>query len=385
MSVDFRFPIKCVSADVVRQASGFILKRYKTGIMEMVGSLDWVAELSRVLVMEELWLWARLVVGGLDGGWLEMGGVWGSGRGAGGRGVGGSGWLGTVDERKLNCLGAGVCRLGGNGRSLGSVVGAEVYEGGGGWKFGDGCGGGDVWVGGGVLVGVGMAEVGVWKLGNGGSAELVGGLEFARRCSVLGVRRDAVNGFVESFNEGVRVVSDCYEGGVEKKVVMGQVKSVCEGGFLPEDHDFVDSPMQEDLFDLVLEGCRPTDHLGIGHILQFDSTPLLRFWKRIQALYMDSSNPCLNRRIKSLRDEDVVVLRGVGGLVPVLLEEDASSSKRFLPAMARDSFCCRRRAALLSFRDFLSGSSRGFVNLLMVLRVIVTKHMTQRKDRLRES
>ncbi|GJV99525.1 hypothetical protein Tco_1554777 [Tanacetum coccineum] len=28
----------------------------------------------------------------------------------------------------------------------------------------------------------------------------------------------------------------------------------------------------------------------------------------------------------------------VGGLVPVLLEEDASSSKRFLPAIARDSF-----------------------------------------------
>ncbi|GKC92068.1 hypothetical protein Tco_1157510 [Tanacetum coccineum] len=31
------------------------------------------------------------------------------------------------------------------------------------------------------------------------------------------------------------------------------------------------------------------------------------------------------------------VLRGVGGLVLVLLEEDASLSKRFLPAMARDS------------------------------------------------
>ncbi|GKA59016.1 hypothetical protein Tco_0758329 [Tanacetum coccineum] len=32
------------------------------------------------------------------------------------------------------------------------------------------------------------------------------------------------------------------------------------------------------------------------------------------------------------------VLGGVGGLAPVLLEEDASSSKRFLPAIARDSF-----------------------------------------------
>ncbi|GJV78658.1 hypothetical protein Tco_1514528 [Tanacetum coccineum] len=32
------------------------------------------------------------------------------------------------------------------------------------------------------------------------------------------------------------------------------------------------------------------------------------------------------------------VLEGVGSLAPVLLEEDASSSKRFLPAIARDSF-----------------------------------------------
>ncbi|GKA93239.1 hypothetical protein Tco_0815225 [Tanacetum coccineum] len=66
------------------------------------------------------------------------------------------------------------------------------------------------------------------------------------------------------------------------------------------------------------------------------------------------------------------VLRGVSGLVPVLLEEDASSSKRFLSAMARDSFCCRRQAALLRLQNYLSGSSRGFVNLLTVLRVMVT-------------
>ncbi|GJY32583.1 hypothetical protein Tco_0417052, partial [Tanacetum coccineum] len=32
------------------------------------------------------------------------------------------------------------------------------------------------------------------------------------------------------------------------------------------------------------------------------------------------------------------VLGGVGSLAPVLLEGDASSSKRFLPAIARDSF-----------------------------------------------
>ncbi|GKD29363.1 hypothetical protein Tco_1240141, partial [Tanacetum coccineum] len=77
---------------------------------------------------------------------------------------------------------------------------------------------------------------------------------------------------------------------------------------------------------------RPTDRLGIGHILQFDSTPLLR------------------------------VLKGVGGLAPVLLEEDASASKRFLPTIARDSFCCRRQAALLSLQNSLSSLSRGLVN-----------------------
>ncbi|GJW74739.1 hypothetical protein Tco_0134109 [Tanacetum coccineum] len=34
-------------------------------------------------------------------------------------------------------------------------------------------------------------------------------------------------------------------------------------------------------------------------------------------------------------------LGDVGGLAPVLLEEDASASKWFLSAIARDSFCCR--------------------------------------------
>ncbi|GJX90554.1 hypothetical protein Tco_0343880 [Tanacetum coccineum] len=38
------------------------------------------------------------------------------------------------------------------------------------------------------------------------------------------------------------------------------------------------------------------------------------------------------------RESSRKVLRGVVGLVLVLLEEDASSSKRFLPAMANDSF-----------------------------------------------
>ncbi|GKE95623.1 hypothetical protein Tco_1580478, partial [Tanacetum coccineum] len=38
------------------------------------------------------------------------------------------------------------------------------------------------------------------------------------------------------------------------------------------------------------------------------------------------------------------VLEGTNGLAPVLLEEDASSLKRFLPAMAKDTFCCWRLA-----------------------------------------
>ncbi|GJX52995.1 hypothetical protein Tco_0281364 [Tanacetum coccineum] len=92
-------------------------------------------------------------------------------------------------------------------------------------------------------------------------------------------------------------------------------------------------PMMGDLFDQVLE----TDPGAL----------------------MDSSVPCLNRKIKSLRDE---VLVGVGGLVPLLLEEDASSSKRFLPAMARDSFCCRRQAALLSLRNSLSAATAVIVS-----------------------
>ncbi|GJZ21331.1 hypothetical protein Tco_0558370 [Tanacetum coccineum] len=66
------------------------------------------------------------------------------------------------------------------------------------------------------------------------------------------------------------------------------------------------------------------------------------------------------------------VLGGVGGLALVLLEEDASSSKRFLPAIARDSFCYRWQAALLSLQNSLSSSLRSFVNLLTVLRVMVT-------------
>ncbi|GJV40813.1 hypothetical protein Tco_1419253 [Tanacetum coccineum] len=123
---------------------------------------------------------------------------------------------------------------------------------------------------------------------------------------------------------------------------------------------------------------------------------------------MDSSVLCLNQRIISLRDEGEVketqprcipcgpvnlmsrestilpvrlvgrmigfwkpkelgyecsrkVLRGVGGLVPVLLEEDASSSKRFLPAMARDLFCYRRQAAFLRLQNSQSDYEKANV------------------------
>ncbi|GJW89955.1 hypothetical protein Tco_0167508 [Tanacetum coccineum] len=130
-------------------------------------------------------------------------------------------------------------------------------------------------------------------------------------------------------------------------------------------------------------------------------TVILRY---VVALLTGSSFPCLNRRIESLGDEVrptekkchfvtfplrekwkkrsldvslvaplayVMVLGGVGGLAPVLLEEDASASKRFLKAIAKDLFYCRHQAALLSLQNSLSGSSRGLVNLLTMLRVMV--------------
>ncbi|GJT60219.1 hypothetical protein Tco_1003752 [Tanacetum coccineum] len=114
---------------------------------------------------------------------------------------------------------------------------------------------------------------------------------------------------------------------------------------------------------------RPIDRLGIGHTLQFDSTPLLRHsaafplrekWKNL-SLDVSLVTPLAY----------VAVLGGVGGLTPVLLEEDGSASKRFLSAIARDVFCYGCQAALLSLRNSLSGSSRGLVDLLTVLRVMV--------------
>ncbi|GJS04619.1 hypothetical protein Tco_0321127 [Tanacetum coccineum] len=96
--------------------------------------------------------------------------------------------------------------------------------------------------------------------------------------------------------------------------------------------------------------------LGTSHAAAF---PLREKWKkRILDVSLVAPSACM-------------VLGGVGGLAPVLLEEDASASKRFLPAIARDSFYCRCQAALLSLQNSLSGSSRGLVNLLTVLHVMV--------------
>ncbi|GJX55534.1 hypothetical protein Tco_0285431 [Tanacetum coccineum] len=83
---------------------------------------------------------------------------------------------------------------------------------------------------------------------------------------------------------------------------------------------------------------RPIDRLGIGHTLQFDSTPLLRGRYSVKPFYRFP----LREKWKK-RSLDVIlvlcscwVLGGIGGLAPVLLEEDASASKRFLPAIAKD-------------------------------------------------
>nr|GEW87974.1 hypothetical protein [Tanacetum cinerariifolium] len=97
---------------------------------------------------------------------------------------------------------------------------------------------------------------------------------------------------------------------------------------------------------------RPTDRLGIGRILLFDSTPLL--WEKWKKGSLDVSLVAPSSfgmvigfwKPKELgRELSRKVLRGVGGLVLVLLEEDASSSKRFLPAVARDSFGRRRQGS----------------------------------------
>ncbi|GJT79127.1 hypothetical protein Tco_1045852 [Tanacetum coccineum] len=78
-----------------------------------------------------------------------------------------------------------------------------------------------------------------------------------------------------------------------------------------------------------------SSHKLVGDILSnhYAAFPLREKWKKY-----------------SLDVSLVASLAWVGGLAPVLLEEDASSSKRFLLAIARDSFCCRCQEILLSLR-----------------------------------
>ncbi|GJT11015.1 hypothetical protein Tco_0858057 [Tanacetum coccineum] len=109
-----------------------------------------------------------------------------------------------------------------------------------------------------------------------------------------------------------------------------------------------------------LEG-RPTDHLGTGRILLFYSIPLLS---------SDMELKRKNGRANGKNEKELSVLETDPDAFDGLLS--ASSSKRFLPAIARDSFCYRWQAALLSLQNSLSSSLRGFVNLLTVLRVMVT-------------
>nr|GFA86289.1 hypothetical protein [Tanacetum cinerariifolium] len=103
------------------------------------------------------------------------------------------------------------------------------------------------------------------------------------------------------------------------------------------------------------------NRLGIRHTLLFDSTPLHRFAPEAIFVFHDGdlfdpvleTDPCAfdgfvdplfesEDHVSKGREElgrecSCKVLRGVDDLVLVLLEEDASSSKRFLPAIARDS------------------------------------------------
>ncbi|GJR88107.1 hypothetical protein Tco_0212118 [Tanacetum coccineum] len=89
-----------------------------------------------------------------------------------------------------------------------------------------------------------------------------------------------------------------------------------------------------------MEGGHLTDRLGIGRIILFDSTPLRRMSRESTILPVHLVGRMIGLwKPKELgRECSRKVLRGVCGLVLVLLEEDASSSKMFLSAMARDSF-----------------------------------------------
>ncbi|GKB57767.1 hypothetical protein Tco_0913953 [Tanacetum coccineum] len=66
----------------------------------------------------------------------------------------------------------------------------------------------------------------------------------------------------------------------------------------------------------------------------------IQIWRELMILLVCSVGKVIGFwKPEELRQEcSCKVLGDVGGLAPMLLEEDASSSKRFLPAIARDCF-----------------------------------------------
>ncbi|GJX25395.1 hypothetical protein Tco_0231691 [Tanacetum coccineum] len=54
--------------------------------------------------------------------------------------------------------------------------------------------------------------------------------------------------------------------------------------------------------------------LLFGERVEAELSELIKFWKRIQALFMDSSVPCLNQRIISLKDEEDDWVLEIGGI-----------------------------------------------------------------------
>ncbi|GJX60858.1 hypothetical protein Tco_0292248, partial [Tanacetum coccineum] len=94
----------------------------------------------------------------------------------------------------------------------------------------------------------------------------------------------------------------------------------------------------------------PIDRLDIGRIPLLDSNLILLQDLSDQVLEIDpcafdgfvsplfESKDHVSKKRELRRECSRKLLGGVAGLVPVSLEEDASLSKRFLPAMTNDSF-----------------------------------------------
>ncbi|GJZ77908.1 hypothetical protein Tco_0642580 [Tanacetum coccineum] len=134
----------------------------------------------------------------------------------------------------------------------------------------------------------------------------------------------------------------------------------------------------------------PTDHLDIGHILQFDSTLHLRY----------SADFPLREKWKNLNlDVSLVALSAcIGGLAPVLWEEDASSSKRanFLHIMIDGFMRCKtpekidyEKANVWKLKSYLKGfkqveqmtpSPASKEKFLSNVGVGVSYHMTYKSD-----